>query len=164
MLAMADNGNNRRGLGGGGDGQGGPGMPRPKFSPWLSIPILLLILIVFNNMLSSAGTATIDYSRFTQLVEDGADHRHPHDLELRHLGDVRRRTARSVLHHPARRRTSSWTSTFTDFLEANGVQYKFTQPSVLTSLLINILPFVLVMLLVYFFIFRRMGGGAAGRR
>jgi cell division protease FtsH len=42
------------------------------------------------------------------------------------------------------------------------VQFKFTQPSVLTSLIVNILPFALVMLLVYFFIFRKMGGGAAG--
>jgi cell division protease FtsH len=42
------------------------------------------------------------------------------------------------------------------------VQFKFTQPSVLTSLLVNILPFLLVMLLVYFFIFRRMGAGAGG--
>ena len=134
-------------------------MPRPKFSPWLSIPILLLILIVFNYMLSGVGTSTIDYSRFTQLVEDGAITGtltvSSSDISGTYEDGGQEQAFTTQL-------SPNFTldTTFTDFLEANGVQYKFTQPSVLTSLLINILPFVLVMLLVYFFIFRRMSGGA----
>jgi hypothetical protein len=31
---------------------------------------------------------------------------------------------------------------------------------VFASLLINILPFALVMILIYYFVFKRMGGGA----
>jgi cell division protease FtsH len=157
MPVMADNGGNRRGLGG--DGQGGPGMPRPKFSPWLTIPVLLLILIVFNGLISGVGTSQIEYSRFIQLVEDGnitgtltisgSDISGTFD-------DGGQETSFSTQLAP----NFTLDTTFTDFLEANGVQYKFTQPSVLTSLLINILPFALVMLLVYFFIFRRMGAGA----
>ena len=49
---------------------------------------------------------------------------------------------------------------FTAFLDENNVSYEFTHPSVFTSLLINILPFALVMVLIYYFVFRRMGGGA----
>ena len=154
---MADNGG-KRGLGG--DGQG-PGMPRPKFSPWLTIPILLLLLIVFNSVISGVGTSSIDYSRFIELVEEdqitgvltisGSDISGTFD-------DGGQDTSFSTQLAP----NFNLDTTFTDFLEANGIQYKFTQPSVLTGLLINILPFALVMLLVYFFIFRRMGGGAAG--
>ena len=157
MPVMADNGNNRRGLGG--DGQGGSGMPRPKFSPWLSIPILLLVLIVFNYLISGVGTTSIDYSRFTQLVEDGSITGtltvSSSDISGTYEDNGQEQAFTTQL-------SPNFTldTTFTDFLEASGVQYKFTQPSVLTSLLINILPFALVMLLVYFFIFRRMGGGA----
>src|SRR5215212_456995 len=159
MLAMADNGNNRRGLGG--DGQGGPGMPRPKFSPWLTIPILLLILIVFNSVISNVNTSSIDYSEFTNLVEEGkivgTITISSSDISgTFQAGD--QQTAFSTQLSPNFQADQE----FRTFLDTNSVQYKFTQPSVLTSLLINILPFALVMLLVYFFIFRRMGGGAAG--
>ncbi len=157
MPGMADNGNNRRGLGG--DGQGGPGMPRPKFSPWLTIPILLLVLIVSNQLISGAGTSTIEYSRFTQLVEDdritGTLTISSSDISGT-FEENGQDTAFSTQLAP----NFTLDTTFTDFLEGNGVTYEFTQPSVLTSLLINILPFALVMLLVYFFIFRRMSGGA----
>ena len=51
---------------------------------------------------------------------------------------------------------------FTDFLDENGVDYEFEQPSVLLSLLVNILPFALIMIGIYWFVFRRMGAGASG--
>jgi cell division protease FtsH len=51
---------------------------------------------------------------------------------------------------------------FTDFLDENGVKYEFEQPSVLLSLLVNILPFALIMIGIYWFVFRRMGAGASG--
>ena len=41
--------------------------------------------------------------------------------------------------------------------------YKFTSTRVFASLLINILPFALVMILIYYFVFKRMGGGANAR-
>ncbi len=162
MLVMADNGNksgNRRGLGG--DGQGGPGMPRPKFSPWLTIPILLLILIVFNQVVSGVGTTSIDYSRFTQLVESG---------EITGTISISSSDISGTF-QDGDHETSFTTQLspnftadqeFRAYLSSHDVNYKFTPPSVIASLLINILPFALVMLLVYFFIFRRMGGGAAG--
>ena len=49
---------------------------------------------------------------------------------------------------------------FRDFLDENEVSYKFTHRASSPSLLINILPFALVMILIYYFVFKRMGGGA----
>jgi cell division protease FtsH len=160
MLVMADNGNNRRGLGGG-DGQGGPGLPRPKFSPWLTIPVLLLLLIVFSNVISSAGTSQLEYSRFTQLVNDGKI-TGVLTISNSDISGTYDDNGSDVAFSTQLAPNLQLDSTFTEFLQSHGVQFKFTQPSVLTSLLVNILPFVLVMLLVYFFIFRRMGAGAGG--
>ena len=158
MLVMADNGG-KRGIGG--DGQGGPGMPRPKFSPWLTIPVLLLILIVFNYLASGVGTEPLDYSRFTQLVEDGAI-TGTVTVSSSDISGTFQDGGEEASFSTQLSPNFEVNKDFTDFLEANGVSFKFTQPSVLTSLLINILPFALVMLLVYFFIFRRMGAGAGG--
>jgi cell division protease FtsH len=161
MLFMADNGN-KRGLGGGGDGQGGgPGLPRPKFSPWLTIPVLLLLLIVFSSVISNAGTTQLEYSRFTQLVTDGKI-TGTVTISNSDISGTYDDNGTDVAFTTQLAPNLQLDSTFTDFLQTNGVQFKFTQPSVLTSLLVNILPFLLVMLLVYFFIFRRMGAGAGG--
>ncbi|MBA3690401.1 MAG: ATP-dependent metallopeptidase FtsH/Yme1/Tma family protein, partial [Actinobacteria bacterium] len=157
MPGMADN--KRRGLGDG--GQNGPGIPRPKFSPWLTIPILLVVLLVFNSVLSNAGTKAIDYSTFAGLVEDGAITGtltvSSSDIAGTYSDDGEETAFTTQL-------SPNFTADqpFRDFLDSNGVSYKFTQPSIVTSLLINILPFALIMLLVYFFIFRRMGSGAGG--
>jgi cell division protease FtsH len=161
MLLMADNGN-KRGLGGGGDGQGGgPGLPRPKFSPWLTIPVLLLLLIVFSSVISNAGTTQLEYSRFTQLVDEGKI-TGTVSISNSDISGTYDDNGKDVAFSTQLAPNLQLDSTFTDFLQSHGVQFKFTPPSVLTSLLINILPFVLVMLLVYFFIFRRMGAGAGG--
>jgi cell division protease FtsH len=158
---MADNGN-KRGLGGGGDGQGGgPGLPRPKFSPWLTIPVLLLLLIVFSSVISNAGTTQLEYSRFTQLVDEGKI-TGTVSISNSDISGTYDDNGKDVAFSTQLAPNLQLDSTFTDFLQSHGVQFKFTPPSVLTSLLINILPFVLVMLLVYFFIFRRMGAGAGG--
>ena len=160
MAVMADNGNNRRGLGGG-DGQGGPGLPRPKFSPWLTIPVLLLLLIVFSNVISGAGTSQLEYSRFTQLVNDGKI-TGVLTISNSDISGTYDDNGSDVSFSTQLAPNLQLDSTFTEFLQSHGVQFKFTQPSVLTSLLVNILPFLLVMVLVYFFIFRRMGAGAGG--
>jgi cell division protease FtsH len=161
MLVMADNGN-KRGLGGGGDGQGGgPGLPRPKFSPWLTIPVLLLLLIVFSSVISNAGTTQLEYSRFTQLVTDGKI-TGTVSISNSDISGTYDDNGTDVAFSTQLAPNLQLDTAFTNFLQSNGVQFKFTPPSVLTSLLINILPFVLVMLLVYFFIFRRMGAGAGG--
>jgi cell division protease FtsH len=161
MPGMADNGNKRRGLGGG-DGQGGPGVPRPKFSPWLTIPILLLVLLLFSNLLSGVGQTPIDYSTFTRLVNEGQIVGTVTISSSDISGTYKDSNGEQVAFTTQLSPSFQQDIAFTDFLQTHGVEFKFTQPSVLTSLLINILPFILVMGLVYFFIFRRMGAGGAG--
>ncbi len=51
---------------------------------------------------------------------------------------------------------------FTNSLEEAGIVYSFEQPSVLLSVILNFLPFLLIMFAVYWFVFRRMGSGATG--
>ena len=132
MLVMADNGN-KRGLGGGGDGQGGgPGLPRPKFSPWLTIPVLLLLLIVFSSVISNAGTTQLEYSRFTQLVTDGKI-TGTVTISNSDISGTYDDNGTDVAFTTQLAPNLQLDSTFTDFLQTNGVQFKFTQPSVLTA-------------------------------
>src|SRR5437870_13879519 len=53
------------------DGSGGPSVPRPRMSPWLIVPLLLVGLLLFNSWLSHASTNTIDYSQFVNSVQSG---------------------------------------------------------------------------------------------
>ncbi|MFV0238398.1 MAG: ATP-dependent zinc metalloprotease FtsH [Flavobacteriales bacterium] len=48
------------------------------------------------------------------------------------------------------------------FAKENKVEVKYESESMLTALLLNILPFILIFGLMWFFIFRRMGAGGAG--
>jgi cell division protease FtsH len=165
MPGMADN--KKRGLGDGGrrglgnGGQGGPAMPRPKFSPWLTIPILLAVLLIFNSILSGVGTKPIDYSAFTKLVEEGKI-TGTVTISSSDISGTYTENGQETAFSTQLSPNFTADQPFRDFLDSKGVSYKFTQPSILTSLLINILPFALIMLLVYFFIFRRMGSGAGG--
>jgi cell division protease FtsH len=142
---------------------GGGGTPRPRFAPWLIVPILLVALLVFNNMLSGASRESIAYSEFVTAVEDG---RIDPETTVK-ISDSGISGALTTADG-----TQEFTTTlspnvtidkpFTDFLDENGVKYEFEQPSVLLSLLVNILPFALIMIGIYWFVFRRMGGGASG--
>jgi cell division protease FtsH len=152
----------RRGSGDGAGGGGG-GTPRPRFAPWLIVPILLVALLVFNNLLSGASRESIAYSEFVTAVEEG---RIDPETTVK-ISDSGISGALTTADG-----TQEFTTTlspnvtidkpFTDFLDENGVKYEFEQPSVLLSLLVNILPFALIMIGIYWFVFRRMGAGASG--
>jgi cell division protease FtsH len=123
--------------------------------------LLFLGLVVFSNWLSNSGTKSLDYSQFVQHVENG-------DL----VGTISigssdiSGTFKDANGQESRFSTSlspnfQADNAFTKFLDDNDVSYKFTPPNVIASLLINILPFALVMILIYYFVFRRMGSGAS---
>jgi len=142
-------------------GSGGSGVPRPRFSPWLAVPLLFLGLVIFSNWLSNSGTQALDYSQFVKHVEDG-------DL----IGTISIGSSdisgsfKDSNGQEARFSTSlspnfQADNAFTKFLDDHDIAYKFTPPNVIASLLINILPFALVMILIYYFVFRRMGSGAS---
>ena len=142
---------------------GGSGTPRPRFAPWLVVPILLVALLVFNNVLSSTSNQAISYSEFIAAVEDG---RVDPETTVK-ISDSGISGALLTDEGPQDFSTTlsanvSIDAEFREFLEQNGVDYEFEQPSVLLSLLVNILPFALIMIGIYWFVFRRMGAGASG--
>ena len=145
-----------------GDG-GGSGTPKPRFAPWLIVPILLVALLVFNSLLSGTGTEPIAYSEFVTAVEEG---RIDPETTVK-ISDSGISGALITDEGPQNFATKlspnvTIDKPFTDFLDDNGVTYEFEQPSVLLSLLVNILPFALIMIGIYWFVFRRMSAGATG--
>jgi ATP-dependent Zn protease len=141
-------------------GSGGSGVPRPRFSPWLALPLLLLAFLIFTSWLGNSGTVSLDYSEFVRHVESG------HIVGTISIGssDISGTFKdESGAEHPFSTSLSTnfqSDTEFRDFLDAHDIAYKFTQPNVFAGLLINILPFALVMILIYYFVFKRMGGGA----
>ncbi|CAN5718043.1 ATP-dependent zinc metalloprotease FtsH [soil metagenome] len=146
----------------GADGSGG-GAPKPRFAPWLIVPILLVALLIVNNVLSSTTTESIAYSEFVTAVEEG---RLDPETTVK-ISDSGISGALTTDEGPQDFSTKlapnvTIDTEFRNFLYDNGVAYEFEQPSVFLSLLINILPFALIMIGIYWFVFRRMGAGASG--
>jgi cell division protease FtsH len=164
-----DNDNNDRSPFGrrpGSDGQGGgPTAPKPRFAPWLIIPVLLVALLLFNNFLGRASTNKIAFSEFTSAVADGtivSDADNPVRISDSQIsGKIQTDEGTKDFTTPLSTNFAV-NEEFTDTLDAAGVTYSFEQPSVFLSLLVNILPFALIMIAVYWFVFRRMGSGAGG--
>ncbi|HVF07686.1 MAG TPA: ATP-dependent metallopeptidase FtsH/Yme1/Tma family protein, partial [Actinomycetota bacterium] len=143
------------------DTSGAP--PKPRFAPWLIVPILLVALLVFNNLLSGASTEAIAYSEFVTAVEEGRIDPET-TVKISDSGITGALTTDQGPQDFTTKLSPNVTidKPFTDFLDQNGVTYEFEQPSVLLSLLVNILPFALIMIGIYWFVFRRMGAGATG--
>jgi cell division protease FtsH len=154
---MADDGGNRNRRGFNTDG-GGPNVPRPRVSPWIAIGVVVLGLVLFTNILSGIGSNTIDYSSFIGAVNSG---------QIVGTVNISSSSVSGTLTENGQQKEFSATippnydtSNLTKLLDDHNVAYKGVQPGILSSLLINVLPLVLVMGLIYFFLFRRMGGGA----
>ncbi|MGH2597511.1 MAG: ATP-dependent zinc metalloprotease FtsH [Actinomycetota bacterium] len=135
-------------------------MPRPRFSPWLAIPLLFFGLLIFKSWLTSANTTALSYSQFIGHVNDGSL-TGTIDIGSSDIsGTFKDRNGQTVNFSTTLSANFQTDISFTQFLDAHGVSYRFTPPNVFTSLLLNILPFALVMILIYYFVFKRMGGGA----
>jgi cell division protease FtsH len=149
---------------GGDNGTGGPSMPRSRLMPWLIVPLLLVGLILFNGWLTSANTKKVTYSEFVtavqdQTIADGSTVKIS-DTSIsgtlvNEQGDEQKFTATLSPNFQV-------DQSFTTFLDDNNVNYEFEQPSVFLQLILNILPFALIMGLVYWFVFRRVGAAGAG--
>ena len=79
---MPDNDNDRSPFGRrpNADPGGGSGAPKPRFAPWLVVPIILVALLLFNSVLSRTNTNKISFSEFQTAVADGkivSDNDHP---------------------------------------------------------------------------------------
>ncbi len=156
-----NNGNKqRRGrwVGGGDPGHGGPGAPRVRVNPLIAIGVALVMLLLFNAWLRGASSNQIDFSAFQGYVASG-----------RIVGRVdigsstvsgTYKTDSGDLRFVSTIPPNYQSDVLAAYLKANGVAYTGVGQGLLGPLLINTLPFVLLMVLVYYFLFRRMG--AAG--
>ena len=147
---------------GGSDNAGGGGTPRPRFAPWLVVPILLVALLVFNNVLSNTQRRSITYNEFITAVEE--DRIDPETTVKISDSAI---TGALTTDEGSQDFTTTLAPNFqtqdlATFLQENDINFEFEQPSVFLSLLVNILPFALIMIGIYWFVFRRMGAGASG--
>jgi cell division protease FtsH len=126
---------------------------------WIGVALLGYVLI---TTFANANVNSIDYSRFVSLVES-------HDI----VGTVEisdttiSGTARSdggpTEEFTTQRLPNQEDQALIDFLERNGAAYRFIPPNTFTQFLITaLLPTLLLVGVLWFFLFRRMGGGPAG--
>ena len=170
---------------GSGDDDGGNRNKKPFRFPFFTLMIAVVAALAFVNMfLMQKPEELIDFSEFKQLIEDGKIVRvdmgenvfigyGPEEFSVSPAdsSDTQnlktfpwlRRTAQVPLNRKVYRTTGVLMAKFIEFLDEKGVQYKFVnkQTNILVQILINILPF-LILLAIYFFMFRKMTGGMGG--
>ena len=165
---------------------------KPFKFPFLSLMIAIVAALAFVNMflLQKPSEELIDFSQFRQLIEEGKIVKvemgenlfvgyGPEEFSSISLDSDNspaknlpwvRRPSQPNQNRKSYRTTGVLTSSFIEFLDSkvdeNGkplVQYKFItkQTNIFVQILINILPF-LILLLIYFFMFRKMTGGMGG--
>jgi cell division protease FtsH len=138
----------------------GPSLPRPRFTPWLLVGVVILGLVLFNGFVTNASRQQIPYSQFLELADQGK-------IESVTISD----TSVTGTYKDESGQEVSFTSTLASnlqittedirALQAKGVEVNFTTPSIWVGILGSVLPLVLLMGLVYWFLFRRMGSGSA---
>ena len=143
---------------------------------WTILLVLAGVLIAVNMMFSSKPTDLIDFSEFRNLIDQGQIVR----VELGENYFTGYTSHSAGTSQPSRfgfmgmplgtegggvyRTSGVLMEGFIEFLDEKGVDYKFVtrQNNYLIQLLLNlIIPFGFIFLM-YFFIFRKMGGGIGG--
>jgi cell division protease FtsH len=132
--------------------------------PWLLVPLLLVGLFLFNGWLTSANTQSISYKEFVNAVNDGkiAEGSTVTISDTSISGTLVGEQGQEQKFSATLPTGFQVDQAFTDFLDQGGFNYEFQPPSVFLQLILNILPFALIMGLVYWFVFRRMGAAGAG--
>lgn len=149
---------------------------KKRFPFWPILVLALIVVAVVEFLMVSKSDGLIDYSEFRNKVESG-------EIVYVELGEdtitgygpvlsTSEQTGKglqlfSVQPQETRvqyRTKAVLMQSFIDVLDKKGVQYKFItkQNNVFLQLLINLIfPFGIIFLM-YFFIFRKMGGGGSG--
>lgn len=157
------------------DGKKGGSGGGSRFPFWLIVVTAILVLGFVNVFSSSANERMIEFSEFRKLVQNGTIK----EVELSDsyfYGYVsphseQKESERAPLpFFMQSSRTPDYKTVgvlFEDFirlLDESGIKYKFIrqQNNYLLQILLNILLPIGLLALMYFFIFRRMGGGAGG--
>ena len=164
---------------------------RPFKFPFWGMLIAVLAVLAFVNMfiMQKPTDSMIDFSVFRQLIEGGKivevelgetvfTGYGPEEFNLSEQSQVQNTGDSPLMKNlpwlknqqnsvsPNRKvyRTNGvLIKSFIDLLDEKGVQYRFVnkQTNILLQILINILPFVII-LAIYFFMFRKMTGGLGG--
>src|SRR3990170_778003 len=137
---------------------GGGGEPggRRRFSIWLLIPIALLVYLVYASLGASRGQE-IAYSQFVSLAQRDAVTEVT--ISTDSVTGVYQEDGEDVP-FKATLPPNFDTSTLTELLTQHKVEVRATQPSPFLGWIAQILFFGLIIGLFYFFMFRRIGGGA----
>ena len=149
----------------------------PRFPFWLIILAVILILGFLNVYNSKGGENTVEFSEFRALVENGT-------IKEVELGDTyfygytqqKSQTSdddsarkafpfsRAQGRNPDFKAVGLLTEDFIRLLDSTGIKYGVVrqQNGFILQLLLNILLPIGLIALMYYFIFRRMGGGSGG--
>ena len=158
---------------------------KPFKFPFFTLMVALVLMLAFVNMflMQKPEEELIDFSVFKQMIEDGKIVKvdmgenvfigyGPEEFALS-VSDTpsvppssfpfMRRPQPQNQNRKVYKTTGVLMAKFIEFLDEKGVQYKFVnkQTSLIIQILINILPF-LILIGIYFFMFRRMTGGMGG--
>ncbi|MBQ0039655.1 MAG: ATP-dependent zinc metalloprotease FtsH [Treponema sp.] len=151
----------------------------PKRMPFWSVLLgIAAVLLALNFLFSSKPNDLIDFSEFRNLVEQGqivrvelgenyftgytADATSAREQQNK-IGFLRPLAGQNM-QQGIYRTSGVLMQSFIQLLDEKGVEYKFVerQNNFLLQILVNIAVPVLLIFLVYFFIFRKMGGGMSG--
>ncbi len=156
---MADDDKRRRWQGF--DLGGGNRDPRSRWRFSIGYILIGLLVLYFVNALFTTGPTELRYDEFKQAVERGGVVGVVRISETHISGTFVRDGNRAAFR--TTRPPALQDDELIPLLEQNGIQYTGQQPSAITSFLLSwILP-ILILVLIWSFVFRRMaGGGAAG--
>jgi cell division protease FtsH len=150
------------------DGPSGPGAggkgPRNMFG-WL---LIIIFGVMIFSMMTDMGlhTEKIPYSEFEKRVQNGevkevtisGDHLTGEMKDEAMVGKDPKEKKKFEVVLPGPGKPEG----LTGLLRKNDVLFKFEQPSTFVQILIGLLPWVLLIGIMYFFIFRQFRGGGAG--
>ena len=157
---------------------------KPFKFPFFTLMVAVVLALAFVNMfLMQKPETLIDFSEFKKHIEDGDIVRvemgenvfvgyGPEDLSVSSESEESqvlknfpfvRRPNQMPSNQKVYKTTGVLMAKFIEFLDEKGVKYKFInkQTNIFLQILINILPF-LILLAIYFFMFRKMTGGMGG--
>lgn len=151
--------------------------PKKGFPFWSILLAIAGVILVFNMFLSPKTNDLIDYSEFRKLIEQGqivrvelGDHYFTGYTADANTNIIQQKKLNILRPLNNKKPTGIYRTTgvlmqnFIQLLDDKGIEYKFIerQNNLLFQILFNIAVPVILIFLVYFFIFRKMGGGMSG--
>ncbi|GAA5533511.1 ATP-dependent zinc metalloprotease FtsH [Deinococcus aluminii] len=138
-----------------------------RLNPWLIVLFVLALFLMFSQAPMS-GRASVNYNDFKNLLTQGKIERVVVQ-EGQASVDLKAPTSVPVIGAPQPRQVEHFTvrlpsnqatpdSSLINQLETQGVNYRFEAPSQWLGILLNFLPIILLIGMMYFFFMRAQGG------